>query len=121
MQQEVQNVHIIRSGGSFGSKPPILPKPTRTLRTPDTAMVQTPIGKDSDCGTQQTITSICVLCSYLLLLMCSTFAVPDQQRKLSVTSDYSTGSGSFGDTASFLKVRLPNTVKNGMECTTVLR
>ena len=58
MQRELQNVHIIRTGGSAGrsagSKPPILPKTTRVLRTPDTVKVHTPIGKDFDCGTQQT-------------------------------------------------------------------
>ena len=48
--------------------------------------------------------------------MRTAFAVPDQQRKSSVTSDYSTGSGSSGDnaSASFWKVRLRKTVNNGI-------
>ena len=59
MQRELQNVHR----GSVGSisKPPILPKPPRILKTPSvdkncdtvTVKVPTPIGKDSDCGTLQ--------------------------------------------------------------------
>ena len=34
--------------------------------------------------------------------------------QVSVTSDYSTGSGSFGDASSFLKVQLPNSGNDGM-------
>ena len=51
----------MRSGGSFGSKPPVLPKSPRILRTSsvdkhrdtDTVNIPTPIGKDSACDTHQ--------------------------------------------------------------------
>ena len=129
VQRDLQNVRIIRTG----SKPPILPKSPRILRTPsvdskhcDTGSVNipTPIGKDSACDachTQLTLNVNAGGYPWLFLFslfhysyfMRSTLEVPEQ-RKLSATSDYSTGSGSFGDISSFLKVQLPNTVNDGM-------
>ena len=45
----------IRSSGSIGSKPPILPKPQRVARTPsqDRPDTHTPISRDSARGTEQ--------------------------------------------------------------------
>eukprot|EP00731_Ephydatia_muelleri_P017209 Em0010g307a len=84
----------IRSSGSTGSKPPILPKPPRVARTPsqDRPDTHTPICRDSARGTEQPLPT---------------------NEELSATSDYSTGSGSFGSTSSFLKVQLTKTVKEG--------
>eukprot|EP00731_Ephydatia_muelleri_P017241 Em0010g339a len=87
-------VDAIRSSGSIGSKPPILPKPPRVARTPsqDRPDTHTLIGRDSARGTEQPLPT---------------------NEELSATSDYSTGSGSFGNTSSFLKVQLAKTVKEG--------
>ncbi|KAL5468982.1 hypothetical protein EMCRGX_G030144 [Ephydatia muelleri] len=87
-------VDAIPSSGLIGSKPPILPKPPRVARTPsqDRPDTHTPISRDSARGTEQLLPT---------------------NEELSATSDYSTGSGSFGSTSSFLKVQLAKTVKEG--------